>query len=249
LRKKAIKAQKRVIYILTTLILLTIGFGLSRSGDLFLSLVSKELNIDLTYKNNSGVISCFILRRIALDKPVLTLKDVDLEIACSKAFIKPGFSQLFRKKAIMLVCRLEDASFLQVTEKMGNDDEFQAFFQGGTTDLMERLISTLPNTIETELILHDDTVDITYFKAASASGEINASGFINDNGEFDITGKIRFPPEIAREFPEELRGMLTMDEATGWMSYSMHIRASQETPSFLFESDRLRINIKQVKVE
>jgi len=211
--------------------------------------VSKKLNIDLAYENNSGVISCFILRRIALDKPVLTLKDVDLEIACSKAFIKPGFSQLFRKKAIILVCRLEDASFLQVTEKIGKDDEFQAFLQGGTTDLMERLIGTLPNTIETELILHDDTVDITYFKAASASGEVKASGFINDDGEFDITGKMRFPPEIARELPKELSGMLTEDEATGWMSYSMHVRASEKTPSFLLESDRLRINIKQVTME
>jgi hypothetical protein len=183
-----------------------------------------------------------------LTEPVVTLKDADLKIKCEKALIVPRFSKLITKKTIILTCTFQNAAFLSLEEKIGESDDLAAFMQGGASALMEKLLNINFDTMKMELYLREGRVDFPHFNAMSKEGAISVSGYATEDGDFDIKGKISFPPATVKLFPPELVEMLTEDKS-GWFAYSMHIEASQKNAFLKFDSDRLKIDFKQVTVE
>ena len=227
---------------------LAAGLGLSRSGDAFLSFIGKKIHVKFDYKNHSGFVSCFLLRHIALDAPVVLLKDLDLALGCEKAFIRPEFGRLFSEKKIVLNLTLKNASLLIFREKIRETGEFTAFFQGGLPLLFDKLTDSTFDSMHATLVIYGETIEFPHFAAYARDCKLYASGVASESGSFSVTAKIFFSSEAAGEFPEELKAVLT-EESRGWLSYYAHVESGPENSSFKLESDRLKINFEKLEVK
>lgn len=213
-----------------------------------MSFIGKKIHIKFDYKNHSGFVSCFLLRHIALDAPVVLLKDFELALGCEKAFIQPGFSKLFSEKKILLNLTLKNASLLSFREKIRENGEFAAFFQGSLPLLFDKLTDLTFDSMHAVLIIYGETIEFPHFAAYARGCKLYASGFASESGSFSITAKMFFPPEATVEFPEELKAVLT-EESRGWLSYYAHVESGPENSSFKLESDRLKINFEKLEVK
>ena len=213
---------------------------------MFLSFIGTQLGIDIAYNNHSGFVSCFILRFIRLDKPVLLLSDIDLALGCEEGYIEPDFSEIIGKEAIILTCTLRNASFLSSGESLIPDGDTPDFLQDDLRILLPRLVNIVYDNVFTTFRMYGDTVEFISFSAYSKDIRLFASGAISDSGASDIQAQAYFSPNIAGEFPEGLQALLTQ-KSNGWMSYSMHLETGQDLPSLKFESDRIRIQFQQIE--
>jgi len=201
-----------------------------------------------SYKNSVNFFSCFVRRRIMIDSPTIKIKNADFGIACRKATILPDFHELINSRTIILNCTFERASFLKLKEQLAASNDLQSFLANNAYPLaMARLLNVNFETMRTRLVMHGNRVDFTFFEAESKDIEVSAAGFATEDGDFDISGKISFSPEISETFPQELRVMLTED-SRGWLTYSLRVASSQSDSSLKIESDLIKIDFKEVKV-
>lgn len=243
-RLKGNLLNKKILF--AALILLFIGLLFARAGDGFLRFVGEKLRINITYKNHSGFISCFVFRVIRLDNPVFVVQDFDLALECQNASIEPRLNKLITEKKIILKCALKNASFLNLDEKLKNNGEIAPFFAGEASALLKRLGGILYDAVHTEIIMHNDSVHFPYYTADSKDVKIRAFGHMSKKGDFDISLKILFAPEMTKQFPEALSALLTK-ESKGWSSYYMRIASGQEKPFLKVESDRFRLDFKEIE--
>ena len=223
------------------------GAALAGAGDIFLSYLADKLRMTVAYKNHSGFISCFILRSIKLDNPVFALKDLDFALGCQKALIRPDFSELIKRKAIILECDLENASFLGAEEKIKeSDDNFLAFLQGDVTAVFDMVANLVFDSVRTKLIVYGDTVEFPYYEAHSEGIKLKASGSASKSGDFDIEAKAFFSRETAEGFPEELKALLT-EGSDGWFSYYLRAAGGKDKPFLELESDMFRLQFERVE--
>jgi len=239
--------KKNLKILFVVLILSCIIFGLTRAGDLFLSFVGDKIHIIIDYKNYVGFPSCFLLRSVALDRPVFRLKDFDFALACQRALIEPRFNRLYTNRTIILDCYFENASLLGIDDKTKESDQSFQLFNGGLGVLFERLKNLVFEDVHTRLVVYGETVEFPYFEAAGKESKIVASGYVTESGDFKIAAKIFFSPEVAAEFPEELKKMLTA-ESRDWLSYSLSIESGQDKSFLKLESDRFRLNFERLDV-
>ncbi|MCQ9206610.1 MAG: hypothetical protein NG740_01840 [Omnitrophica bacterium] len=213
-----------------------------------MAFIGKKIHVKFDYKNHAGFVSCFLLRHIALEKPVVLLKDFDLALGCEKALIRPGFGKLLSEKKIILNCTLKNASLLSLREKIQKNGEFAAFFQGALPLLFDKLTDLTFDSIHTVLIIYGETIEFPHFAAYARDCKLYAKGYATESGSFNIRAKMFFSPEIVRDFPEELKAVLT-EESRGWLSYYAHVEGGSENSSFKLESDRFRINFEKLEVK
>ena len=220
---------------------------------MFLDFMGEKLHIDIAFENHSGIISCFVLRSIKLEKPVFKLKDFNAVVGCQSALIKPGFKDLFSKKAITLECELRNAAILNLQKDAADhaDSESQVqipFLSGGDLSLvLDELCNNVYETMRATLVAHDDVIEFPFFEAQSKNIRISASGSARETGDINISIKALFSPEISTHLPEELLAILT-EEPDGWLSYSVHFEGGETTPFLKFESDRFSFDFKEVEV-
>jgi len=79
-----------VLALCSALLLFTYKFS-KIAGDVFLQYVAGQLNVGIRYDNNSGLIPCFLLRDITLERPVITISD-GITLEFDEAYIRPDFS-------------------------------------------------------------------------------------------------------------------------------------------------------------
>jgi len=202
--------------------------------------------MDISYENQSGFISCFVLKFVKLERPVFALKDFDLELGCREAFIEPRFDQLWTKKAIILECTLKDASFLKVEEKLKDTGELTKIFHGNLGFLFERLSGVLFEYINTELRVYGETAEFLSFEAHSKDIAVFASGLISESGNFNVDMKVFFSGGIVGLFPEEIQGMLT-EEHEGWFSYSLKAETRKNGSFINIDSDRFKLEFEEIE--
>lgn len=231
--------------------LFTLSIAFIRAGDMFLAFMAEKLHIDISFKNHSGIISCFVLRSIKLDRPVFKLKDIDAVVGCQSAIIKPSFKNLFSKNAIILECELRNAAILNSQKGVELNTEDQIPFLSGSGDL-PLLIDALSNNVyslmRATLVAHDDMIEFPAYEAHSEDVKIYASGWVKESEDINISIKALFSPEIAKRFPEELLALLT-EEPGGWLSYSLHFEGGKTTPFVKFESDRFAFDFEEVEIK
>jgi len=187
------------------------------------------------------------LRFVELERPVFVIKGFDLALGARQAYIEPDFSELTKKKAIILKCTLKDAAFLGIEEKIGDTDEVFKFFGNHTQPLLHKLISVLFETIKTELLIYGETLEFLSFEADSKDIKLYASGATNESGDLKLKLKVFFSPQIAADFPEELRALLVA-KSKGWLSYSLEFDGGEEKGFLKLESDRFRIEFEQIEI-
>jgi hypothetical protein len=207
-----------------------------RAGDAFLAFLGEKLHVKLTHEQHVGFLSCFMLKFIALDDPVLTLTDFDLELGAKKAHIAPDFGKLISEKAIILNCTLEDVTFLGG----GAEDDF--------TDLFGRMRDNAYDTIYTELVIYNDRVRFPFFTAHGKDVKLYASGTMAKKGDLDLNLRAFFSPRVAGQIPEELRDML-VEKPGGWMSYRLHMESGKDKPFLKLESDKLKLSFEEVDIK
>lgn len=222
------------------LVIFILAAGFTRAGDVFLDFIGRKIHIKAEYKNHSGIISCFLLRSIALDEPVFKLEDFDLALGCRKAFIRPGFKRLLANKAILLKCDLENAFFLS--------DGFMPPFNGGFSALFERLTGHVFENMQAELFIYGETIEFRSLEMHSKDITIYSYGTVNESGSFDIDARIYLSPEIVKSFPEELKAMLT-EESRGYLSYHFSIEGGKDKSFLKLESDRFRLNFERLDIK
>jgi len=228
--------------------LLSAGLLLSKSGDAFLAFIGEELHIDITYRNHSGFISCYLLRFIELASPVFVIKDFDVALGCREAYLIPDFSEVFSEKAITLECAIKDASFLEVEKKIKDVGDLDKYFDKDTLRLLSGLLDMLFQEIFVKIKIYGTIAEIKYFTAYSKTVRIFASGVIEEDKGFELKAKIFISPTLAAKLPAEVVEFLT-EKSRGWFSYSFHIVAREDRPFLKFESDRFRINFEKVEVK
>lgn len=216
------------------------------AGDIFLSFIGNEIHIDISYRNHSDFISCFLRRRISLKAPVFVLKDFDLALGAEKAFIEPDFSEVLDKKAIILKCGIKNAAFLHVEEKLKDTNDLAKLFGGEVPPLLDKLANVLFSTIDGELRIFGETLQFRSLSAESRDIKLSASGSVTESGDTKLELEIFFSPEIVGAFPEELKSMLRA-EATGWFSYRIKLESGESRPFFKLETDTLRLEFKQIE--
>lgn len=209
------------------------SLGFARAGDIFLSLLGKKLHINIDYKNHSGFLSCLVLRFIELDEPFFALEDFDLTLGCKKAYVEPCFDKLLTEKAIILKCALKDASFLNIEG------------QGELSVLLDKIGSIVYDAVYMELAIYNDSVRFPFYQAYAKEAKLYASGSVTESGDLNLNLEVFFSPEIAAQFPEELIEILRQ-ESKGWLSYRMHIESSEDTPFLKLETDRFRLDFKEI---
>lgn len=224
------------------------GLGLARAGDIFLSFIGDKLHINIAYKNHSGFVSCFMLRLIELDNPLFILKDFGLRIKCQKALIEPDFSELAKKRVIILKCTLKNVTFLSGDEKIIKSDDFPASFENGPLVLFDKLNNIVYDTIWTELGVYNEKVRFSSYQANSKDVKIWASGTVEESGNFNIRVKGFFSPEIVAGVSQELIGILTQ-ESRGWLSYSINVASDKDKSLFKLDSDRFKLDFKKIEAE
>jgi len=220
----------------------------SRAGDMFLFYLAEEMHIGISYRNHSGALSCFILRSIKLDSPVFEIKDVNIVIGSQKALMRPDFSKIFSKKTIILNCLIENATFLELKEKIKEGQKTFIFLGGDSSFFTDKLIDTLFKTIKATLFVYEDSVKFSEFEAISENIMVNASGFINEDGNFNIDLTMFFSPLIVSHFPEEVSNLLAK-EKDGWMSYHLYAEGGEDQSFFKLESDAFKINFEEVEAK
>ena len=228
--------------------MLALGVSSSRAGDIFLSHLAEEMHMGISYRNHSGAISCFILRSIELDNPVFEIKDANIAIGSQKALMRPDFSKLLSEKVIVLECFIKNATFLELKEKIKKGQEVFPFLGGDSSFFTDKLIDTLFKTINTTLFVYKDSVRFTEFEATSENIRVKASGFISENGNFNIDLTMFFSPLVALHFPEEVKALLT-EEEDGWMSYHLYAEGGEDQSFFKLESDAFKINFEKVETK
>ena len=167
-------------------------------------------------------------------------------MGCQKARIKPDFSELADKKAIILKCALKNTTFLHAEGKNKNVDGFPELFGGKLPALLDRLSNVLFNTIDTELLIFGETLEFRSFEARAKDIKLSASGSVEENGNIGLSLKILFSPEIVATLPEELKTILTPEE-TGWFSYHIKLESSRARPFLKLETDRFRLEFKEIQ--
>lgn len=220
---------------------------------MFLSFVGNKIHIGINYKNHSGFISCFVFKTIKIEKPVFIIKDFSLALGCQYAYIRPDFSELANKKAIILNCSLKNASFFVLEKKMKGADGALGEFLGGIygeninrAPFLDRLINVLFGTVNTKLRIYGETLEFLSFDATSPDIRLCASGFITESEDLGLDMKIFFSPEMAQSFPEELKGLLT-PVAKGWLSYRIELERSVKESFFKLDSDRIKMKFEKVE--
>jgi len=213
---------------------------------MFFSFLGEKLHMDISYKNQSGFVSCFVLKFVKLEKPVFALKDFDLELGCKEAFIEPRFDEVWTKKAVILECTLKDASFLKVEEKLKDTDDLTKILGGNLDFLLDRLTGVLFEYITTELRIYGETAEFLSFEAYSKDIALFASGLISEAGNFNVDMKIFFSAGLAGHFPEEIKGMLT-EEHEGWFSYSLKAESGKNGSFLNIDSDRFKLEFEEIE--
>lgn len=221
---------------------------------MFLAFMGEKLHMDISFENHSGIISCFVLRSIKLDRPVFKLKDFDAVVGCQSAIIKPSFKELFSKKAIILECELRNAAVLNLQKDTTNNADSGSerqipFLSGGDLSLvLDELSNNVYETMRATLIAHDDMIEFPSYEAQSENVRLYASGWVKESEDIDISIKVLFSPKIAKRFSEELLAILT-EEPSGWLSYSLHFEGGKTTPFLKLESDRFAFDFEEVEIK
>ena len=236
------------VYAIVILIIAAFALGLATSGDVFLSFIANKIHILISYNNHSGLFSCFILRFIELEKPVIRLRDFDFALSSERAFIEPRFHRLLSDRTIVLNFNMENARFLPAGESASLNDDLLGLLQGGTSLVLNRLTRMQFDRIHAELAIWGETIEFNSFEADSPDARIYASGRITESGSLNLNMRIFFAPELARDFPEELGRILTQ-EAGGWLSYSLSVETGQDRSSLRVESEKFKLNFERLEVK
>ena len=189
--------------------------------------------------------------------PVFVIRDFDLAVGSQDALIEPDFSEVLDKKTIILKCSIKNATFLRAGEKFsrssgippkaGKDaDELLGLFGAEMPPLLDILANVLFSTIEGELRIFGETLEFRSVKAESRDIKLSASGSVTESGDTKLELEIFFSPEIAAAFPDELKAMLKV-EATGWFSYRIKLESGEAKPFLKLETDRLKVEFKQIE--
>ena len=240
------KKHLRIKHVLIGLIAIFIALLSFTAGDMFLSFLGKRLYIDIHYRNHAGFISCFILRSMRLENPVFMVKDFDFALGAEEACIKPDFRKMIKERAIVLRCTLENASFLTLGEKLGNNHDLFNLLGENLSALSDELGNILYETMDAELLIYTDKVRLTSCEANSKYLKLRASGVVGKKGDMDVKAQIFFSPEIASHFPNGLSGILT-EESKGWLSYALHIKRVQDKSFLKLESDKFKLDFERVE--
>lgn len=225
-----------------------VGACLARSGDVFLSFVSDKLEIDTSYQNHSGFVSCFLLRFIELQKASFIPEKLPLELSCEKAFVQPDFSELLKQGSITLTCSIRNAVFSEARRDREEADGIFSFFHASGSEMLKRIAGCPFENIYTRLFLHGDTVEFLYFVADSRDIKIYGKGSINRAGDLKMSARVFLSEKIAGKFSNELRDLFT-PESSGWLSYGLNIEKGESVPFLKVDSDRFSINFQKVGVQ
>ena len=236
------------ICVIAILLFSALAVGLARSGDVFLSFIANKIHILISYENHSGLLSCFILRFIELEKPVIRLRDFDFSLSSERVFIEPRFHRLFSDRTIVLNCNMENARFLATDENASQNDDLLGLFQGGASLILKHLTRMQFDHIHAELAIWGETVEFYSFEADAPDVRIYASGRIAESGSLGLNMRIFFAPELARDFPEELGNLLTQ-EARGWLSYSLSVETGRDKSFLKMESENIKIDFERLEVK
>lgn len=221
---------------------------LSRSGDAFIRFIGDKLRLDISYKNDVGFLSCFVLKSIKLKEPVFTSKDTGVSISCGAALIEPSFDELFSKKAILLECSLYGGRIVDIKETVKNMTDMSLVFNESASYVVDTISDIFYKKINAKLRMYGETVDFIYFKADSDKVRLSASGSFSEDGKVALSTDILLSPEITSDFPPEIVAMLT-EKSDGWFSYSVNIETSKDRPYLKLESDRIKINFEKIEMK
>lgn len=234
-----------ILFVFAGALFIAAGALFVTAGDIFLSFIGNEIHIGISYGNHSGLIDCFVRKRINLEAPVFLIKDFDLALGSQSALIRPDFTEALDKKTITLKCSIKNASLLHVKDKIKDTDDIAGFFGGKTSQLLDRLANVLFDTIDGELRIFGETLEFRSLKAVSNEIKLTASGSVTESGSINLSLEVFFAPDIVATFPDELKAMLKA-EATGWFSYRIKLANSASESIFKLETDMFRVEFKEV---